>query len=116
MHDEEIVQGCLTRILHGTLSSLVGGDSHHRQVYVPQSVLAGTIADVVLDISKWLLLLTFSGRMSTSPKRLDQLRPHHTPHDTFQDVWPHILIFQVQPPKNLSDQSIFSGQSNRIFL
>jgi hypothetical protein len=61
-------------VLRGYLTGrfpLLPEDSHRRQVCTPQSVLAGTIADVVLDISKWLILLTFSGRMSTSPKRLD---------------------------------------------
>ena len=108
---KDVLRRCLTGRF-----PLLPEDSHRRQVCTPQSVLAGTIADVVLDISKWLILLTFSGRMSTSPKRLDQLRPHHTPHDTFQDIWPHILIFQVQPPKDLSDESILEGQYKRMFL
>jgi len=35
--------------------------------------------------------------------------PDHAPHDT-----PQVLIFQVQPPKDLPDESILEGQYEQI--
>src|SRR5260370_376246 len=105
MHDGEMVQGCLTRILHGTLSSPAGGLSSSAGIHSAKESSRNDSRCRPRHLNMAETVDVFRENVNQSKKA----GPDHAPHDM-----PQVLIFQVQPPKDLPDESILKGQYEQI--